>query len=170
MMNNSEVGMVNSETKNPTECLSAGVVGRWSNLATHHPVRRFGCRILEQKGTKETKMESRFKIGTSVSSFPSVQNQAQSSPIKPNQAISSPDAMQPQAPWGLWFGICGLILCLDAIQSQPPSCSRTAISPILLRQTASKPVKAFRNRYLGVAIPGATTIYCGLGVHMHNAW
>ena len=34
MMNNSEVGMVNSETKNPAECWSAGVMGRWSNLAT----------------------------------------------------------------------------------------------------------------------------------------
>ena len=61
-----------------------GVARTWSNLDTRHPVRRFGCRILEQKGTEETKRESRFQIGTSLSSFPSVQNQAQSSLIKPN--------------------------------------------------------------------------------------
>jgi hypothetical protein len=106
-MKNSEVGIVNGEMKNPGECWSAGAMGRWSNLTTLHPVRRNGCRILEQKQTKETKRESRFEIGTSLSSFASVQNPSQSSLIKANQAIS----------------------CLDAIQSQPPSCSKIATSP-----------------------------------------
>ena len=63
------------------------VMGRWSNLATHHPVRRIGCRILEQKATKETKWQPRFEIGTSLSSFPSVQNPGQSRLIKANRAI-----------------------------------------------------------------------------------
>jgi len=95
----------------------------------HPPGCRVGCRIFEQKATKETKRESRSKIGTSLSSFPSVQNPSQSSLIKPNQAIS----------------------CFDAIQSQPPSCSKISTSSILLRlprrseaksgQTSSKPVK-----------------------------
>ena len=87
-MKNSEVGMVNGETENSTECWSAGVMGTWSILATHHPARRLGCRILEQKHTKETKRQSRFWIGTSFPSFASVQNQAQSSLIKPNQSVS----------------------------------------------------------------------------------
>ena len=82
--------MTNSEMKNPVECRSAGVLGRWSNLATP-PVRHIGCRIFEQKGTKETKREFRFEMGTSLSLFASVQNpsanQAKSSQIKPNRAI-----------------------------------------------------------------------------------
>jgi hypothetical protein len=96
----------------------------------HPPGCRVGCRIFEQKATKETKRESRSKIGTSLSSFPSVQNPSQSSLIKPNQAIS----------------------CFDAIQSQPPSCSKISTSSFLLRllrrseaksgQTPSMPVKA----------------------------
>ena len=136
--------------KNPAECWSAGILGRWSNLTTLHPVRRNGCRILEQKQTKETKRQSRFEIGTSLSSFASVQNpspnQAQSSLIKPNQAIS----------------------CLDAIQSQPPSCSKIATSPILLRQSQSKPVKMFLNRYLQATIPATIATYCGFPSQMHN--
>ena len=51
---------------------------------------------------------------------PVLHSPRQSSLIKPNQAI----------------------LCLDAIHSQPPSCSKIPTSPILLRQTPSKPVKA----------------------------
>ena len=92
----------------------------WSNLATHRPVRWHGCRILEQKQTKETMRESRFQIGVSLSSLPSVQNPSQSRPIAPNRAI----------------------LCHKAIQSQPPSWSKSATSPILPRQAWSKPVKA----------------------------
>ena len=99
-----------------------------------------------------------------------------SSLIKPNQAIS----------------------CLDAIQPHPPYCSKIATSPIRLRQTPacravlprrlvapmpceggseakagqsqSKPVKVFPNRYLRAIAPAATTIYCGLPGHMHNQW
>jgi hypothetical protein len=52
--------------------------------------------------------------------IPTLRPPGQSSLIKPNQAIS----------------------CFDAIQSQPPSCSKIATSPFLLRQTPSMPVKA----------------------------
>jgi hypothetical protein len=36
-MKNSEVGIVKGEMKNPAEGRSAGVMGRWSNLATYNP-------------------------------------------------------------------------------------------------------------------------------------
>jgi hypothetical protein len=90
---------------------------------------RFGFRISEQKQTKETKSQSRSRFSTSFSLFATVQNQAHSSLIKPNQAIS----------------------CPDAIQSQPPAWSKIATSPVLIRQTPSKPVKAFRNLHLRAA-------------------
>jgi hypothetical protein len=116
--------MTNSEMKNPVECRSAGVLGRWSNLATP-PVRHIGCRIFEQKGTKETKREFRFEMGTSLSLFASVQNpspnQAKSSQIKPNRAI----------------------LCLDAMQSQPPVWSKIATPPVL------RPIRRPVRRSLG---------------------
>jgi hypothetical protein len=52
----------------------------------------------------------------------------QSSLIKPNRAVSYLDATHSQSPCGLWFGVCGLISHLAAIQSQPPSPSK---SPVL---------------------------------------
>jgi hypothetical protein len=135
-------------TETPTEYWSGGVMGKWSNLATYHPVRRGGCRILEQKQTKETMREFRFRIGTSLSLFASVQNPGQSCLIVPNRATS----------------------CLDALQSQPPSCSKIATSPILLRQTRSKPVKPFCKLGRWTALPAGTTIYRAFPGTIHSQW
>ena len=71
---------------------------------------------------------------------------AQSSLIKPNRAIS----------------------CLDAIQSQPPSCSKVATSPILLRQSPSKPVKVFSIPHHQRKRSAVHTIYCGTYSMIHN--
>ena len=75
-------------------------------------------------------------------------NQAHSSLIKPNQPIS----------------------CLDAIQSQPPPCSKIATSPILLRQTSSKPVKASQS--VSQSLPsshGSSRHHNILSSHFKNA-
>jgi hypothetical protein len=88
--------MKNSEMKNPAECWSAGVMGRWSNSSTHNPITPPLHHCVSQP------------------------NRAQSSPIKPNQAIS----------------------CLGVMQPQPSSCSKIATFPIHPRQPPSKQVKA----------------------------
>jgi hypothetical protein len=118
-MKNSEVRIVKGETKNPTECWSAGVMGRWSNLAAHlSAMSNVGFlnrrERRKRRGNPDSKSALRY---LRLLLFRIQATPAQSSLIKPNRAI----------------------LCLDAIQSQPPSCSKIATSPILLRQT---PVKA----------------------------
>jgi hypothetical protein len=145
-MKNSEVRIVpvaadcdrrRADPKNPTERMSAAATSRWSNLATD----------LSTESTKSIKPRP---------------NQAQSSPIKPNRAIS----------------------CLDAIQYQPPppSTSSTPSMPSTkvgqirnpqaairnFRQSQSKPVKVFSNRYRRATVISSATIYCGLPGQMHN--
>jgi hypothetical protein len=132
-------------TKTPMAYWGAGIMGKWSNLATHSPVRRSKCRILEQKQMKETIRQSRFRIGTSLALLASVQNPAQSCLIVPNRdwsvaAFVRKRQMGPVAPALHSPGQSSLIKanqgisCLDTIQSQPPSCTKIATSPTLLRQ------------------------------------
>ena len=115
---------------------------------------------------------------------PTPANQAQSSLIKPNQTISCLDAIHSQPPWGLWFGVWCLIcastrssVVLPLRPHHPPRMPSTDADQIRIRQSAisvslrqsqSKPVKAFSNRYLRATVPAATTIYGGLPSQMHN--
>jgi hypothetical protein len=96
-----------ADPKNPTERMSAAATSRWSNLATD----------LSTESTKSIKPRP---------------NQAQSSPIKPNRAIS----------------------CLDALQSRPPapatsstpSMPTTNVHQIRNPQFQSNPDKASQSR------------------------
>ena len=137
--------MKNSEVK---IVFVAAVCDRRRVKSKHPAGCRIGCRISEQKQTKETKSQSRFRFSTSFSLFASVQNQAQSSPIKPNQAISS----------------------RYTIQSRPPSCSKIPTSSVLLRQTRSKPVKVLFNSHRQGKNAAGLAIYCGLPRTIYNRW
>jgi hypothetical protein len=119
-----------------------GLMGRWANLATHHPVRCGGCRILEQKQTKQTKRESRFRIGTSFPSFASVN----SKPIVPNRAQScyfmSPNPVPVKKPTECWSaGVLGRWLksathhsITPPLQSQPAIPQRRDLFCCFLRR------------------------------------
>ena len=101
-----------------------------------------------------------------------VAKEDQSSLIKPNQAISCLDAIQSQPSWSLWFGVEGLILCLDPIQSHlPPAQKPPPYQPssVKARQSSSKrfPIVTFGPQfqpptpYIVVSVPQCTT-NCGL--------
>jgi hypothetical protein len=65
------------------------------------------------------------------------------------------------------------ILCLGAIQPQPPSCSKIAALPVLLRHTPSNLVKASQSVFQLLSSGhdlAAIAIYCGVQSSIHNQW
>jgi hypothetical protein len=155
--------MKNSEMKNPAECWSAGVMGRWSNLATHHPI----TPTLHHSITP-----------------------AQSSLIKPNRAIfpffdmatdpktlkfatgNCRDQSDPTDP--TYQTIRNLPRRLVAPTCPPQPRRRREPceggSNAKAGQSPSKPVKAFPYRCLRARVPVTATIYCGLPGQIHNQW
>ena len=150
-MKNSEVRIVpvaavcdrrRTEPKNPTRCWSTGVMGRWSNLASH----------LSTKSIKSIKPRP---------------NQAQSSLIKPIRTIFPFLNMTTEhktAKFRNWQ----LPRSVRSNRSGNPQLVAPRWKECEAGQTSSNPVKVFPNRHHRSKSPDAHTIHCGVSSKIHN--